>query len=205
MKMNFSLSILFSLHDGKEIRYEGKWSGERRWDLPNDWIEVRVSPIEMANAETPENLAELLIDNIGRGMFYEHKPILDEKSQIIQDIKTIHSMDEIATITLVAVLDDGKDRSFEQRFEYDADTKLMRGFSKGTAFLLSEELYGDLRFSEAMYLNLPRYEQGDGTHQAVFYNETDEEKAQRLWNEFNEKMESFEKNTEMQRMHIWQI
>ena len=58
MKMNFSLSILFSLHDGKEIRYEGKWSGERRWDLPNDWIEVRVSPIEMANAETPENLAE---------------------------------------------------------------------------------------------------------------------------------------------------
>lgn len=202
MKINFSLFLLFSLRDGKKIRYEEEWNYE--FDIENGWIDVRVSPIEMANEENPESLTRLLIDHIVKGAIMKFKPILDEESQIIQDIKTIHSMNEIATITLASVLEEGKDHRLEQRFEYDADSKIMKGFSKGVAFLSYQELCDDpdlsldgylnfFSFTEAHDLNLPRYKQEDGTHFAVFYNETDEEKNQRLWNEFNAKMELFEK------------
>ena len=192
MTTTFTLSITFSLRDGKEIRYEGEWSGERRWDLPKDWVELRVSPIEMAQEETPDDLADLLIENFGRGPFYDHKPLLNEKSDIIKKIKQIPSMDEIAGITVQSSLDDGNGKRNEQLFEYTSDTKLMTGTHKGDDFLLGDR-FGDLTFREAVILALPRYAQADGTFKGIFLNETEEEKYQRLYREFNEKMEALDK------------
>ena len=178
---SFTLIISFTLRDGKKIKYKGNGNGEICG------LELSASPIDMARCESVESLAQLLKDSITTDGYTDNKPILKDGSKFIKEILSIPSMENIKKITVTGKLEGQNGDLWDREFDYDADTKKMIGTEEGADFP-DEGRGGNLTFSEAYSMSYRPGEERDGVMTYVYYNETMEEREERLYNEFQEDM-----------------
>ena len=117
---------------------------------------------------------------------------MGKDSNLIKELQQVSSVNEIKIINACGKFVFENRVLGERSFSYDADSKIMVGTETGNGELFgefSEWRHEKLDFSESNTMdNDPPKTEQDGVKTWVFYNETDEEKDERLYKEFSEEI-----------------
>lgn len=108
---SFVLTLKFELTNGEVLAWEGQSDcGEGAYAYTD--LSVRKSPQEMGSSKSIDDLVAMLKASVGEGILEETdevQPIFNDQSEIIQSLKKLTSMDEIAKITVEGYEDTFRD------------------------------------------------------------------------------------------------
>lgn len=144
---SFVLSLKFELTNGESISWEGfSDCGEGAYD----YIELSAtkSPEELGSCNTIDELVDMLKESI---VGYEN-PVLDDDSSVIESLKALSSMEDIAKITIEGYeetfedYDDGAYAS-DEIVTYDLKNKKQTATAFGFDYIECEGTGGSLNFS----------------------------------------------------------
>ncbi len=184
---SFTLTINYSLRNGEKYRFQAEGD-----DDFNGVIELCKSPIDMANCENIDALAQLLMESITQIEYGKERPKLKRTSKFVKEVLSIPSMEDIKKITVSGKLRGQNGDRWDRSFVYDTDTKEMICSYKGHDFI-DEGRGGDLTFLDARAdLSSPLYEVRDDTRIYIVYNLPQEEVSKRLFSIFVNRMEKLE-------------
>lgn len=151
---SFTLIVNIKLKDDKPIRYRAL-GGVGEGDEPYYELVATKSPSELGECETVDELADALIESIGQNGIFgsgaenEDNRILTNRSAIIRKVRSLSSMDEIASIEITGNLDDNhSDNYWHRTFIYDMMTGESTEKEDGEDFE-DEGRGGELQFREA--------------------------------------------------------
>ncbi len=132
----FELQIL--LKNGKTLNYDVTGYEE------NEYYEVNadISPKAMAKCK---NIQEL-VDMLEHAIDCEGDPILTENSSFIQNVRRIHSIDDIAEITIIGTEEYDPVNSYIKKYTYNCQTNSYTKSFEGKEFSVIDGASGGSLF-----------------------------------------------------------
>lgn len=150
---SFILTLKFELTNGEVISWEGVSDcGEGSYDYGQ--LSTRKSPKELGSCDSIESLIEMVKGSVGEGILDYGEgfaPIFSDDSPIIESLKKLTSMDDIAKITIEGYEDTFRDyddgpEAFDDTVTYDMKTKTQTAIGIGSSCIESEGRGGALDF-----------------------------------------------------------
>ena len=149
--LGFVIKIHFELNNDKKIVFEGSGCQEAQINFFRDWPYVSVSPKQLANANSIDELIKLLSNNIIDEDFQIFSVSRPMKSQVVEGtydaydfVKMIReNIREMSDITKVVVeLKEYNELHFYRQYTYECATDKYTGVEMGTPEA-AEDCYGD--------------------------------------------------------------
>lgn len=148
---SFVLSLKIEFKDGNVVEWTGMSDcGEGAYDYME--LAVAKSPKELGKCSTIDEMLEMIKISVGEGWdIDEIKPIFNDDSKFIQEIKEYDSMDEIKTITIEGYEDTFNDyedgpHASDMIFVYDKEKNRMKKTLYGIADIECEGNGGYILF-----------------------------------------------------------